>query len=114
MDENRFGEIFATDHKFCNLFLSGCTELQTWAKSLRNLINVSALEITTKRQAVLPENEIANLSSLQYSSIALFSGIEFPVLTHLDVNGCERLKSLPLDRKHFLALEVLFVQNCDN
>ncbi|KAG5043343.1 hypothetical protein JHK87_007258 [Glycine soja] len=101
------------------LFLQGCTELETLPKGLRKLISLYHFEITTK-QAVLPENEIANLSYLQYLTIAycdnvesLFSGIEFPVLKLLSVWCCKRLKSLPLDSKHFPALETLHVINCD-
>lgn len=101
------------------LFLKGCTELETLPKGLRKLISLYHFEITTK-QAVLPENEIANLSYLQYLTIAycdnvesLFSGIEFPVLKLLSVWCCKRLKSLPLDSKHFPALEYLRVDNCD-
>ncbi|KHN07375.1 putative disease resistance protein RGA3 [Glycine soja] len=101
------------------LFLDGCTELETLPKSLRKLISLYNFEITTK-QAVLPENEIANLSYLQYLTIgycdnveSLFSGIEFPVLKALSVWCCKRLKSLPLDSKHFPALETLHVRYCD-
>jgi Leucine-rich repeat (LRR) protein len=46
------------------LILTGCTELETLPKGLRKLISLQHLEITTK-QFVFPEDEIANLSSLQ-------------------------------------------------
>ncbi|GAU30042.1 hypothetical protein TSUD_332110 [Trifolium subterraneum] len=57
------------------LILSGCTELETLPKGLKNLISLQQLEITTK-QCVLPEDEIANLSSLQTLRIEFCSNLE--------------------------------------
>ena len=101
------------------LDLGGCMELEALPKGLRKLISLRDFVITTK-QAVLPENDIANLSSLQYLTIqccdnveSLFSGIELPYLKALTVNSCKRLEALPLDSKHFPALETLCIGNCD-
>ncbi|RDY03728.1 Disease resistance protein RGA2, partial [Mucuna pruriens] len=95
--------------KFATVEPGGCMELEALPKGLRKLISLRDFVITTK-QAALPDNEIANLSSLQYLTIkccnnveSLFSGIEFPIL-----------KSMPLDSKHCPALEILVVVNCDN
>jgi len=101
------------------LILSGCTELETLPKGLRKLISLQHLEITTK-QHVLPEDEIANLSSLQTLRIefsnnleSLFGGIKLLALKVLCVSNCKNLKSLPLDIEHIPALETLLVDNCD-
>ncbi|CAJ1911707.1 unnamed protein product [Sphenostylis stenocarpa] len=101
------------------LDLGGCQELEALPKGLRKLISLRDFVITTK-QAVLPENDISNLSSLQYLTIescdnvkSLFSGIELPVLKALNVSSCKRLESLPLDSKHFPALEILCLRICD-
>ncbi|CAI8613970.1 unnamed protein product [Vicia faba] len=101
------------------LILSGCTELETLPKGLKNLINLQHLEITTK-QRVLPEDEIANLSSLQTLRIefcsnleSLFGMLKLPTLKVLCVANCKALKSLPLDIEHFPALETLLLDNCD-
>ncbi|KAL5134752.1 hypothetical protein HKD37_03G007834 [Glycine soja] len=66
--------------------------------------------ITTKLR-VLPEDEIANLSSLQTLRIefcnhveSLFGGIELPTLKSI---------FLPLDIEHFSVLETLLVDKCD-
>ncbi|KAK7336562.1 hypothetical protein VNO77_17107 [Canavalia gladiata] len=72
------------------LYFSGCTNLETLPKGLRNLISLRDLEMTT-RQAVLPEKEIANLSSLE----------------HLNTEFCDNVN------KHFPALNILRVENCD-
>ncbi|KAK7336561.1 hypothetical protein VNO77_17106 [Canavalia gladiata] len=99
------------------LFLSWCTEIETLPKGLRKLSSLREFKITTK-QSLLPENELANFR-LQVLTIigcenveSLFSGIELPILEALDVNSCKNLKSLPLDRKHFPALETLRVKSC--
>ncbi|PNX92798.1 disease resistance protein rga2-like [Trifolium pratense] len=101
------------------LILSGCTELDTLPKGLRKLISLQHLEITTK-QFALPEDEIANLSSLQTLRIefcnnleSLFGEIKLPALKVLCVANCRNLKSLPLDIEHVPALETLLVDNCD-
>lgn len=101
------------------LILSGCTELETLPKALSKLISLQHLEITTK-QFVLPENEIAHLSSLQTLKIefcnnieSLFGEIKLPSLKLLCVTNCRNLKSLPLDIEHCPALETLLVDNCD-
>lgn len=101
------------------LILGGCTELETLPKGLRKLISLQHLEITTKLR-VMPEDEIANLSSLQTLRIelcnnleSLFVGIKLPALRVLCVANCRRLKSLRLDIEHFPALETLLVDNCD-
>jgi Leucine-rich repeat (LRR) protein len=101
------------------LILGGCTEIETLPKGLRKLISLQHLEITTK-QCVLPENDIAKLSSLQTLRIefcnnleALFGGIKLSAVKVLCVTNCRNLKSLPLDMEHFPALETLLVDNCD-
>ncbi|GAU30040.1 hypothetical protein TSUD_332090 [Trifolium subterraneum] len=101
------------------LILSGCTELDALPKGLKNLISLQHLEITTK-QCVLPEDEIANLSSLQTLRIefcnnleSLFREIKLTALKVLCVANCRNLKSLSLDIEHFPALETLLVDNCD-
>ncbi|CAJ2671449.1 unnamed protein product [Trifolium pratense] len=101
------------------LILSGCTKLEALPKGLKKLINLQHLEITTK-QRVLPEDEIANLSSLQTLRIkfcnnleSVFSEIKLPALKVLCVANCRKLKSLPLDIEHVPALERLLVDNCD-
>ncbi|CAJ1911667.1 unnamed protein product [Sphenostylis stenocarpa] len=101
------------------LIVSGCTELVALPKGLRKLISLQHLEITTK-QRVLPEDEIANLSSLQTLRIefcnnleSLFRGIKLPTLNALCISYCKILKSLPLDIEHFPELETLLVDNCD-
>jgi len=101
------------------LDLGGCMELEALPKGLRKLISHRDFSITTQ-QAVLPENDIANLSSLQYLTIyccdnveSLFSGIELPYVKALNVSSCKRLEALPLDSKHFPALETLWIGNCD-
>ncbi|KOM38779.1 hypothetical protein LR48_Vigan03g216100 [Vigna angularis] len=101
------------------LDLGGCMELEALPKGLRKLISLQDFVITTK-QAVLPENDIANLSSLQYLTIeccdnveSLFSGIELPYLKGLSVISCKRLESVPFDSKHFPAIETLCIGNCD-
>jgi len=101
------------------LDLGGCQELEALPKGLRKLISLRDFVITTK-QAVLPENDIANLSCLQYLTIeccdnveSLFSGIELPHLKALNVSSCKRLQYLPLDSKHFPALEILCIRICD-
>jgi Leucine-rich repeat (LRR) protein len=101
------------------LILCGCTEIETLPKGLIKLISLQHLEITTK-QCVLPENDIAKLSSLQTLRIefcnnleALFGGIKLSAVKVLCVTNCRNLKSLPLDMEHFPALETLLVDNCD-
>jgi len=101
------------------LIISGCIELETLPKGLRKLISLQHLEITTK-QHVLPEDEIANLSSLQTLGIefcnnleSLFGEIELATLKVLCVSNCKNLKSLPLCIEHVPALETLLVDNCD-
>ncbi|KAJ1429962.1 Virus X resistance protein-like, coiled-coil domain [Sesbania bispinosa] len=89
------------------VFLNACT------------LSLQHLEITTKL-CVLPEDEIANLSSLRTLRIefcnnleSLFGGIKLPKLRVLRVANCMTLKSLSLNSEHFPALETLFVDNCD-
>ncbi|XP_020211019.1 putative disease resistance protein RGA4 [Cajanus cajan] len=101
------------------LILSGCTELVKLPKGLRKLIRLQHLEITTKL-CVLPETEIANLSSLETLRIefcnnveSLFGGIKLPTLKVLCIANCKSLKYLPLDIEHFPELETLLVDNCD-
>jgi len=101
------------------LILSGCSELLTLPNGLRKLISLQHLEITTKLR-VLPEDEIANLSSLRILRIefcnnveSLFEGIKLPTLKVLCIANCQSLKSLPLDIEHFPELETLLVDNCD-
>ena len=96
------------------LILSGYTP-----KGLRKLISFQHLEITTKLP-VLPEDQIANLSSLQTLRIefcnhveSLFGGIKLPTLKVLCIANCKSLKFLPLDIEHFPVLETLLVDNCD-
>lgn len=79
------------------LSLRGSMELEALSKGLKSLISLYNFGITTK-QAVLPENKIANLSSLQYLTIeccdkveSLFLGVELPILKALDVSSCNRL-----------------------
>ncbi|XP_020213510.1 putative disease resistance protein RGA3 [Cajanus cajan] len=102
------------------LDLNKCMKLESLPKRLRKLISLREFFITTK-QSVLPENEIAHLSSLESLVItncnnleSLFSGIELPFLKTLLVDNCERLKAFPLDSKHYPALETLAVYSCDN
>ncbi|XP_068472695.1 putative disease resistance protein RGA3 [Phaseolus vulgaris] len=101
------------------LILSRCTELVALPKGLRKMISLQHLEITTK-QRVLPEDEIANLSSLQTLRIefcnnveSLFGGIKLLTLKVLCITSCQSLKSLPLDIEYFPKLETLLVDNCD-
>jgi Leucine-rich repeat (LRR) protein len=101
------------------LILSGCTELETLPKGLGKLINLQHLEITTK-QCILPEDEIANLSSLQTLRIefcnnleALFGRIKLSALKALCVTNCMNIKCLSLDIEHFPELETLLVDNCE-
>lgn len=101
------------------LFLGGCTNLETLPKRLGNLISLRDFDMTTK-QSVLPENAISNLSSLEHLSIefcnnveSLFSGIKLPFLKALYVSSGNRLKSMRLESKHFPALEILAVRNCE-
>ncbi|KAJ1408980.1 Virus X resistance protein-like, coiled-coil domain [Sesbania bispinosa] len=101
------------------LILIGCTQLEKLPKDLRKLTSLQHLEITTKL-CVLPEDEIANLSSLRTLRIefcnnleSLFGGIKLPKLRVLRVANCMTLKSLSLNSEHFPALETLFVDNCD-
>ncbi|KAL2320675.1 hypothetical protein Fmac_029644 [Flemingia macrophylla] len=102
------------------LKLVGCTKLEGFPKGLRKLINLNQLEITTN-QSILPENEIANLTSLTYLSIessknleSIFGELTFPILKILNINGCERLRHLSLDATKFLELEILSIDNCAN
>ncbi|CAJ2671450.1 unnamed protein product [Trifolium pratense] len=92
------------------LILSGCTELEALPKGLKNLISLQHLEITTK-QCVLPEDDIANLSSLQTLRIEFCNNL--PALKVLCIVNCINLKSLPPDIKHVPALETLLVDHCD-
>ncbi|MED6125705.1 hypothetical protein PIB30_071172 [Stylosanthes scabra] len=101
------------------LILSGCTELEAFPKGLGNLISLRHLEITTKLH-VLPEDEIARLSSLLNLRIescknlkCLFAKTRLPSLRVLVVSGCSTLSSLPLDTEHFPLLDTLVVDNCD-
>ncbi|XP_057718589.1 putative disease resistance protein RGA1 [Arachis stenosperma] len=101
-----------------SLLLDGCTKLEILPKEWRNLINLRQLGITTK-QSVLPESEIAKLSSLEYLCIkkcdklvSLFVGRKLPNLRTLEVDSCERLKSLPLNVNHFPQLETLVINKC--
>ncbi|XP_019426157.1 PREDICTED: disease resistance protein RGA2-like [Lupinus angustifolius] len=100
------------------LNLVGCTKLENFPKGLRNLISLRQLGITTK-ETVLPENDIANLKSLEILNIescenleSLFIGIKLLTLRTLTVTKCESLKSLSLDINHFPQLETLLVDNC--
>ncbi|OIV92266.1 hypothetical protein TanjilG_00284 [Lupinus angustifolius] len=100
------------------LNLVGCTKLENLPKGLRNLTSLRQLGITTK-EAILPENDIANLKSLEILNIescenleSLFIEIKLPTLRTLTVTKCETLKSLPLDINHFPRLETLLVDNC--
>nr|KYP46348.1 Disease resistance protein RGA2 [Cajanus cajan] len=102
------------------LKLDGCTKLEALPKGLRKLISLQQSEITTKK-FVLPEIEIANLSSLTYLSIyssknleIVFDGVKFPTLKLLIVAYCSSLKSLPMDVKTFPELETLVVKDCCN
>ena len=106
-------------HKLEVLILSGCTKLEAFPKGLRKLISLQQLEITTKL-SVLPEDEIAKLSSLRTLRIefcskleSLFGEISLPTLRVLVVTSCRSLKTLPLDSEHFPQLETLLVDNCD-
>ncbi|KAE9615574.1 putative winged helix-turn-helix DNA-binding domain, leucine-rich repeat domain, L [Lupinus albus] len=101
------------------LNLVGCIKLEILPKGLRNLVSLRQLGITTK-EAVLPENDIANLNSLEILNIescenlqSLFVGIKLPTLRTLTVTKCGSLKSLPLDINHFPQLETLLVDNCE-
>ncbi|KAK7336560.1 hypothetical protein VNO77_17105 [Canavalia gladiata] len=102
------------------LKLNGCIELEALPKGLRKLISLRRLDITTK-QSVLPDNEIAHLSSLANLRIqsshnleSIFGGVKFPALNRLTISDCQSLKSLPLDAKNFPELETLSVESCDN
>ncbi|CAL0310071.1 unnamed protein product [Lupinus luteus] len=100
------------------LNLVGCTKLEKLPKGLRNLISLRQLGITTKEYA-LPENDIANLNSLEILNIeycenleSIFIAVKLPTLRTLTVTKCGSLKSLPLDIDHFPRLETLLVDNC--
>ncbi|CAL0310074.1 unnamed protein product [Lupinus luteus] len=121
----RNGKIKRVPDSICKLYnlqvlnLVGCTKLESLPKGLRNLISLRQLGITTK-EAVLPENDIADLNSLETLNIescenleSLFIGIKLPTLRTLSVAKCGSLKSLPLDNNHFPKLETLIVDNCD-
>ncbi|CAJ1911780.1 unnamed protein product [Sphenostylis stenocarpa] len=97
-----------------------CMELEALPKGLRKLISVRHFEFSTK-QSVLPDNEIANMCSLENLSVescpnveSLFGGVEFSALKVLNVADCESLKCLPLDGKIFPELETLVVGSCGN
>ncbi|KAE9615539.1 hypothetical protein Lal_00018443 [Lupinus albus] len=101
------------------LNLAGCIKLEILPKGLTNLVSLRQLGITTK-EAVLPENDISNLNSLEILNIescenlqSLFVGIKLPTLRTLIVTKCGSLKSLPLDINHFPQLETLLVDNCE-
>ncbi|CAL0308146.1 unnamed protein product [Lupinus luteus] len=106
-------------HNLQVLNLVGCTKLEILPKGLRSLISLRQLGITTK-EAVLPENDIANLNSLEILNIetcenlqSLFVGVKLPTLRTMTVTKCGSLKSLPLDINHFPRLETLLVENCE-
>ncbi|KAK7396246.1 hypothetical protein VNO78_17114 [Psophocarpus tetragonolobus] len=108
------------------LILSGCTELVALPKGLRNLISLQHLEITTKLR-VLPEDEIANLSSLQTLRIescnnveSLFGGIKLPTLK-MFFDKCDVLElsnndlsNLRLKIVNLISLPRLCVTSCPN
>ncbi|XLS60969.1 hypothetical protein HN51_015197, partial [Arachis hypogaea] len=78
-----------------SLLLDGCTKLEILPQELRNSINLRQLGITTK-QSVLPESDIAKLSSLEFLCIkkcdkleSLFVGRKLPNLRTLEVDSCE-------------------------
>ncbi|XP_029126793.1 putative disease resistance protein RGA4 isoform X2 [Cajanus cajan] len=102
------------------LKFDGCTKLEALPIGLKKMISLRHLAITT-RQFVLPDNEIANLSSLAILSIHsspnlefIFGGVKFPALKSLNVSECQGLKSLPLDVENFPELETLLVEKCGN
>ncbi|KAL2320799.1 hypothetical protein Fmac_029768 [Flemingia macrophylla] len=107
-------------HNLQVLKLDGCIELEELPKGLRKLTSLRLLEITTK-QFVLPDNDIANLSSLTFLCIAsshnlesIFKGVKFPSLKSLSVFDCQRLKSLQMDVQIFPELETFIVEGCAN
>ena len=97
------------------LHLDECTELKTLPNELRNLISLRRLEITIK-QSILPDTDIANLSSLEYLHVenfdkleSLFVQIKLPTLRTLLVGRCENLKTLQLGINRFPQLETLMI-----
>ncbi|RDY03727.1 putative disease resistance protein RGA1, partial [Mucuna pruriens] len=102
------------------LNFKGCNELEALPKGLRKLVSLRMLGITTK-QSVLPYNEITKLSLLDVLIIesshnleSIFGGVKFPALRAFIVSNCQSLKSVLLDFKIFLELEILFVGRCGN
>ncbi|RYR51798.1 hypothetical protein Ahy_A06g026774 [Arachis hypogaea] len=123
-----------------SLLLDGCTKLEILPQELRNSINLRQLGITTK-QSVLPESDIAKLSSLEFLCIkkcdkleSLFVGRKLPNLRTLElvetlpscfqgsastlealaIKECNRLESLPEWLSNPSSLKSLQITNCPN
>ncbi|OIV92321.1 hypothetical protein TanjilG_10531 [Lupinus angustifolius] len=101
------------------LNLVGCTKLENLPKGLRNLSSLRQLGITTK-ETVLPENDIANLKSLEILNIescenleSLFIGIKLLTLRTLTVTKyCKNLEVLPEWLSTFSSLGSFGMANC--
>ncbi|QHO04099.1 Putative disease resistance protein [Arachis hypogaea] len=103
-----------------SLLLDGCTKLEILPQELRNSINLRQLGITTK-QSVLPESDIAKLSSLEFLCIkkcdkleSLFVGRKLPNLRTLEtlvINKCSDLEFSEEVQNSTLRLKVLYLHS---
>nr|KYP70549.1 Disease resistance protein RGA2 [Cajanus cajan] len=95
------------------LKFDGCTKLEALPIGLKKMISLRHLAITT-RQFVLPDNEIANLSSLAILNLEMLPEW-LTSLTNLKIFGisyCLELSSLPDNFHHLTALEILEIEGC--